>query len=103
MQKAGKATVKLIKAGEEATILFDLVHKALNQMTLSVEPGVVIAPDLARLFRWNDGNRALLVQVFLNLVQNAAEEAPANGGEITLVTAYRHGMRAAMQTGAGRV
>ena len=34
-----------------------------------------------------------LVQVFLNLVKNAAEAAPAKGGEISLSTAYRHGLR----------
>jgi two-component system, NtrC family, nitrogen regulation sensor histidine kinase GlnL len=39
------------------------------------------------------GNRDLLVQVFLNLVKNAAEAAPASGGEIILATAYRHGRR----------
>lgn len=49
------------------------------------------------------GNRDLLVQVFLNLIKNAAEAVPASGGEITLTTAYRHGLRVAMQTGEGRV
>jgi two-component system, NtrC family, nitrogen regulation sensor histidine kinase GlnL len=39
------------------------------------------------------GNRDLLVQVFLNLVKNAAEAVPASGGEIVLATAYRHGRR----------
>lgn len=39
------------------------------------------------------GNRDLLVQVFLNLVKNAAEAAPRQGGEITLATAYQHGIR----------
>ncbi|HWD58398.1 MAG TPA: ATP-binding protein [Stellaceae bacterium] len=39
------------------------------------------------------GNRDLLVQVFLNLVKNAAEAGPAAGGEIVLATAYRHGRR----------
>jgi two-component system nitrogen regulation sensor histidine kinase GlnL len=39
------------------------------------------------------GNRDLLVQVFLNLVKNAAEAAPISGGEIILATAYRHGRR----------
>jgi two-component system nitrogen regulation sensor histidine kinase GlnL len=39
------------------------------------------------------GNRDLLVQVFLNLVKNAAEASPASGGEIVLATAYRHGRR----------
>lgn len=37
------------------------------------------------------GDRDQLVQVFLNLVKNAAEAAPAEGGEITLTTSYRHG------------
>lgn len=39
------------------------------------------------------GNFDQLVQVFLNLVKNAAEAAPVKGGEITLSTAYRHGLR----------
>jgi two-component system nitrogen regulation sensor histidine kinase GlnL len=41
------------------------------------------------------GNRDLLVQVFLNLVKNAAEASPTSGGEIILATAYRHGRRLA--------
>jgi two-component system nitrogen regulation sensor histidine kinase GlnL len=39
------------------------------------------------------GDRDLLVQVFLNLVKNAAEAAPNVDGEIILSTAYRHGLR----------
>jgi len=39
------------------------------------------------------GNRDLLVQIFLNLVKNAAEAAPNAGGEIIIATAYRHGRR----------
>jgi two-component system nitrogen regulation sensor histidine kinase GlnL len=39
------------------------------------------------------GNFDQLVQVLLNLVKNAAEAAPAKGGEITLSTAFRHGLR----------
>ena len=39
------------------------------------------------------GDRNGLVQVFLNLVKNAAEAAPDQGGEIVLGTAYRHGVR----------
>ena len=41
------------------------------------------------------GNRDQLVQVFLNLIKNAAEAVPAAGGEIVLNTAYRHGIRIA--------
>ncbi|MBT5191813.1 MAG: PAS domain-containing protein [Rhodospirillaceae bacterium] len=39
------------------------------------------------------GNFDQLVQVLLNLVKNAAEAAPRQGGEITLSTAFRHGLR----------
>ena len=34
-----------------------------------------------------------LVQVFLNLVKNACEAAPSQGGDIVISTAYRHGVR----------
>lgn len=39
------------------------------------------------------GHRDQLVQVFLNLIKNAAEAAPSVGGEITLETAYQQGVR----------
>lgn len=42
------------------------------------------------------GNRDQLVQVLLNLVKNAAEAAPRQGGEIALSTAYRQGVRLAV-------
>jgi two-component system nitrogen regulation sensor histidine kinase GlnL len=42
------------------------------------------------------GDRDALVQVLLNLVKNAAEAAPAEGGEIVLSTAYRPGVRVAV-------
>jgi two-component system nitrogen regulation sensor histidine kinase GlnL len=48
------------------------------------------------------GNRDLLVQVFLNLVKNAAEALPNADGEITLTTAYRHGLRVTGPGGEGR-
>jgi two-component system nitrogen regulation sensor histidine kinase GlnL len=34
-----------------------------------------------------------LIQVFLNLVRNASDALPENGGEITLTTGYRPGVR----------
>jgi two-component system, NtrC family, nitrogen regulation sensor histidine kinase GlnL len=42
------------------------------------------------------GNRDQLLQVFLNLIKNAAEAAPAKGGEISLETAYQQGVRFAV-------
>jgi two-component system, NtrC family, nitrogen regulation sensor histidine kinase GlnL len=48
------------------------------------------------------GNRDLLVQVFLNIVKNAAEALPPADGEIVLTTAYRHGLRLSGPGSAGR-
>ncbi len=42
------------------------------------------------------GNRDQLVQVFLNLVKNAAEATSPVGGEIVLTPAYQHGFRFAV-------
>jgi two-component system, NtrC family, nitrogen regulation sensor histidine kinase GlnL len=50
-----------------------------------------------------DGNRDMLIQVFLNLVKNAAEAVPEQGGEIELATAYRHGVRLAVAGSDSRV
>ncbi len=52
------------------------------------------------------GNHDALVQVFLNLVKNAAEAVAAaggTGGAITLTTAYRHGVRVAVDGAKPRV
>jgi len=49
------------------------------------------------------GSRDLLVQIFLNLVKNAAEAAPAQGGEIALSTAFQHGVRMAVAGSDSRV
>jgi two-component system nitrogen regulation sensor histidine kinase GlnL len=42
------------------------------------------------------GNRDQLVQIFLNLIKNAGEAAPAEGGEIVISTGFQHGMRLAV-------
>ena len=39
------------------------------------------------------GDRDQLIQVFMNLVRNAADALPEMGGEITLTTGYRPGVR----------
>lgn len=51
-----------------------------------------------------DANRDQLVQVFLNLVKNAAESiGPAIDGEITLSTAFRPGMKLQLAGSGSRV
>lgn len=39
-----------------------------------------------------DGDHDQLVQVFLNLIKNAAEAVPAEDGEIIITTQYHHGL-----------
>ena len=39
------------------------------------------------------GDRDQLIQVFLNLVRNASDALPEAGGEITLTTGYRPGVK----------
>jgi two-component system, NtrC family, nitrogen regulation sensor histidine kinase GlnL len=48
------------------------------------------------------GNHDQLIQVFLNLVKNAAEAVASSGGEIILTTGYRHGLRLAGPAGEAR-
>ncbi|EPY02732.1 ATP-binding protein, partial [Magnetospirillum fulvum] len=43
--------------------------------------------------------RDQLIQVFLNLVKNASEAVPDEGGEIILSTGYQHGVRLALPGG----
>lgn len=50
-----------------------------------------------------DGNLDQLVQVFLNLVKNAAEAVSSMGGEIILSTSYQPGVRVAVQGASGRI
>jgi len=39
------------------------------------------------------GDRDQLIQVFMNLVRNASDSVPAQGGEITLTTGYKPGVK----------
>lgn len=49
------------------------------------------------------GNQDQLVQVFLNLVKNAAEAAPSEGGEVLISTAYWHGVHFAVSGNHARM
>jgi two-component system, NtrC family, nitrogen regulation sensor histidine kinase GlnL len=49
------------------------------------------------------GDRDQLIQVFLNLVRNASDAVPEQGGEITLTTGYRPGVRVSATNAGGRI
>ena len=60
-------------------------------------------PQLAERRRLVAGDRDQLVQMLLNLVKNAAEAAPREGGVLTLATRYQHGLRVQLGTTAERL
>jgi two-component system nitrogen regulation sensor histidine kinase GlnL len=82
------------------------IHAVLSHVRRVAEQG--FARDVTFRERYDPslppvlGNRDALVQVFLNLVKNAAEAVGA-GGEIMITTAYRHGLRVAVKGSERRV
>jgi two-component system nitrogen regulation sensor histidine kinase GlnL len=83
------------------------VHQVLDHVRRVAQTGFARAvrfverydPSLPPVY----GNRDQLVQVFLNLVKNAAEAAPEQGGEIVLATRFQHGIRMAAPGGETRM
>ncbi len=83
------------------------VHQVLDHVRRIAQSGFARAmrfvekydPSLPPVY----GNRDQLVQVFLNLVKNAAEAAPEQGGEIVLATRFQHGIRVAAPGGETRM
>jgi len=83
------------------------IHEVLDRVRKAARSGfarhVAIREDYDPSLPPVHGDRDLLLQVFLNLVKNAAEALPVGGGgEIVLATAYRHGLRLAAPGGDGR-
>ncbi|HZT50816.1 MAG TPA: ATP-binding protein, partial [Stellaceae bacterium] len=83
------------------------IHEVLERVRMIARSGfarhVRFIEDYDPSLPLVDGNRDLLIQVFLNLVKNAAEAVPEQGGEIELATAYRHGVRLAVAGSDSRV
>lgn len=85
------------------------IHRVLDHVRRLAQTGFAAHLQMRELYDpslppvW--GDRDQLVQVFLNLVKNAAEAITAAGGEgeITLLTAYQHGVRLAAPGGGPRV
>ena len=78
------------------------IHRVLEHVRRLAQTGFAAHLRLTEVYDpslppvW--GNRDQLVQVLLNLVKNAAEALTIEGGEgeITLSTAYQHGLRVAV-------
>jgi two-component system nitrogen regulation sensor histidine kinase GlnL len=83
------------------------IHEVLERAQRSAKAGFArhvkflndYDPSLPPVF----GNRDQLIQVFLNLVKNAAEAVSQRNGEITLKTGFRRGVRLAASGKEGRV
>ncbi len=76
------------------------IHQVLEHVRMLAENG--FARHVRFVERYDPslppvpGNRDQLIQVCLNLVKNAAEAVPEKGGEISLSTGFRHGVRLAV-------
>ncbi len=86
------------------------IHRVLEHVRRLAQTGFAASVRISESYDpslppvW--GNRDQLIQVFLNLVKNAAEalvEADVSAPEITLTTAYQHGVRVALPGSTSRL
>ncbi|MGG7565605.1 two-component system sensor histidine kinase NtrB [Rhodovulum sp. DZ06] len=79
------------------------IHDVLDKAKLSAKSGfgqhVRFAEEFDPSLPPTAGDPDQLMQVFLNLLKNAAEAAPKVGGMITIRTSYRPGIRMAAPSG----
>jgi two-component system nitrogen regulation sensor histidine kinase GlnL len=83
------------------------IHEVLDRVRVLAEAGfargvvfkVNYDPSLPPVL----GNRDLLIQAFLNLVKNAADAVPEDGGEILLETRFQQGIRLKVPGGGTRI
>jgi two-component system nitrogen regulation sensor histidine kinase GlnL len=73
------------------------IHEVLDRVRKVAESGfargVIIQENFDPSLPAVSGDHDQLIQVFLNLVRNAADALPETGGEITLTTGYRPGVK----------
>ena len=73
------------------------IHEVLDRVRKVAESGFARGVSIIETFDPSLppvlGDRDQLIQVFLNLVRNAADALPEKGGEITLTTGYRPGVK----------
>ncbi len=81
------------------TVLDHVRQLAVNGFAKNVDVEEQYDPSIPAVL----GNRDQLIQIFLNLLKNAAEAVPQTGGRIRLITRYQHGWRMAVAGGAAPV
>lgn len=73
------------------------IHEVLDRVRRLAQHGVGARVEFSLRFDPSlpplSGNRDMLIQAFFNLVRNAAEACPTEGGIITLSTSYHTGLR----------
>jgi two-component system nitrogen regulation sensor histidine kinase GlnL len=73
------------------------IHEVLDRVRRVAESSFANGVNIVEIFDPSLpavlGDRDQLIQVFMNLVRNAADALPEVGGEITLTTGYRPGVR----------
>jgi two-component system nitrogen regulation sensor histidine kinase GlnL len=83
------------------------IHEVLDRVRKVAESGFARGRVIIETFDPSlpevSGDHDQLIQVFLNLVRNAADALPENGGEITLTTGYRPGVKFGAGAGGERV
>ena len=76
------------------------IHEVLERVRRIAETGFAMHVDVVERYDPSlppvHGNPDQLVQIFLNLIKNAAEAISSPGGRIVLATAFRHGVRLAV-------
>ena len=83
------------------------IHEVLGRVRRIAESGFASGVKLVENFDPSlppvKGDRDQLIQVFLNLVRNAVDALPDNGGELLFTTSYRPGVHFGTGTSGERV
>src|SRR6202012_4240274 len=73
------------------------IHEVLDRVRKVAESGFARGISILEVFDPSlppvSGDQDQLIQVFLNLVRNAVDALPETGGEVTLTTGYRPGVK----------
>ena len=80
----------------EETNIHEVLDRVHQLATAEFAENVLIHTDYDPSLPPVLGNKDQLIQVFLNLVKNAAEALPARKGEIKITTGFRRGVRLAV-------